>query len=155
FQSSRCSGIKLVIVVTSVRGADNAVNQSTADVIVYEGASVTLNCTYKTTYPNHFLFWYIQYPNDSPKLLQRAVENPKTNHPVFRLSAEPNKDNKRVDLELSSAEVTDSAVYYCALRPTVTGNSLTLYKNLTLGIMLKVLRRDSMPVWTKVQRLYL
>ena len=47
-----------------------------------------------------------------------------------RFSAGLSDGNKRVDLEISSAALTDSALYYCAVRPTVTGNTHTLYKNL-------------------------
>ncbi|XP_072560112.1 uncharacterized protein [Paramormyrops kingsleyae] len=101
-----------------------------------EGENITLSCNYSSS--GDYIQWYRQYPRSAPEFLISVTEySPKTNHPVFRLSAEPNKDNKRVDLELSSAEVTDSAVYYCALRPTVTGNSLTLYKNLTACVKSK------------------
>ncbi|KAL0201032.1 hypothetical protein M9458_004219, partial [Cirrhinus mrigala] len=43
-----------------------------------------------------------------------------------RFTPRINKSAKLVDLEISSVAVTDSAVYYCALRPTVTGNKATL-----------------------------
>ena len=36
----------------------------------------------------------------------------------------------KIHMIISSAAVTDSAVYYCAVKPTVTGNYTTLYKNL-------------------------
>ncbi len=45
------------------------------------------------------------------------------------LTAAADKAAKNMTLTISSTEVIDSAVYYCALVPTVTGNTTTLYKN--------------------------
>ena len=67
------------------------------------------------------LQWYRQYPNSIPEFLYLIYEVGSSLGKVPRLTPSINKEGKRVFLELSSAEASDSAVYYCALRPTVTG----------------------------------
>ncbi|XP_048846062.1 uncharacterized protein LOC125717129 [Brienomyrus brachyistius] len=92
--------------------AEDAVNQSTVDVIVYEGESVILNCTYVTDRVP-FLFWYIQYPNDSPKHLLRAVDTPPDLKDKFHAILD--KNVKTAPLTVQNVQLSDSAVYYCAL----------------------------------------
>ncbi|KAJ8270253.1 hypothetical protein GJAV_G00112150 [Gymnothorax javanicus] len=60
-----------------------------------------------------------QNPNLSS--LSSSLE-PKTEKCKNQLTVKHNTSSSEVHLELSSAKVTDSAVYYCALQPTVTGN---------------------------------
>ncbi|KAK7163306.1 hypothetical protein R3I93_007370 [Phoxinus phoxinus] len=100
---------------------------------VTEGETVILSCKYDVSAQN--LLWYRQYPGSGLEYLLLVVESSKktviyANPPIPRLDGKMNMGDKKVDLEISSAEVTDSAVYYCALRPTVTENMITLYKNL-------------------------
>uniref|UniRef100_A0A3B3Q537 T-cell receptor alpha/delta variable 14.0 n=1 Tax=Paramormyrops kingsleyae TaxID=1676925 RepID=A0A3B3Q537_9TELE len=95
-----------------------------------QGENITLSCNYSTS--DDYIHWYRQYSRSAPEYLLHIIERSgKVQNAKPRMSAKVDKDNKRVDLELSSTEVTDSAVYYCALRPTVTGNSPMLYKNMT------------------------
>lgn len=105
--------------------------QPAGDVVAAEGDTLTLNCTFETSY-TPYLYWYKQEVNSFPKyMLKRysATADATDNAPEFskdRFDAELKKDKKEVHLQISSAAVSDSAVYYCALRPTVTGNSKTL-----------------------------
>uniref|UniRef100_A0A673LWW6 Ig-like domain-containing protein n=1 Tax=Sinocyclocheilus rhinocerous TaxID=307959 RepID=A0A673LWW6_9TELE len=101
------------------------------------GSTVTLSCSYSSA---QSLQWYRQYPGSAPQflvLIMESVKETKTSDvdPRFstklRKEKQATKEIKRVDLIISSAAVSDSALYYCALRPTVTGNTRTLYKNLT------------------------
>ncbi|KAI5615401.1 hypothetical protein C0J50_10767, partial [Silurus asotus] len=98
---------------------------------VDEGENVTLSCKYKTSATNPDLHWYRQQPKSTPVfLLYIDLYGSKTNPMPPRLDVKIDKTNKEVDLIISSAAVSDSALYYCALRPTVTGNPAALYKNL-------------------------
>uniref|UniRef100_A0A3Q1HEY5 Ig-like domain-containing protein n=1 Tax=Anabas testudineus TaxID=64144 RepID=A0A3Q1HEY5_ANATE len=112
------------------KGEDKVI-QTTGDVTATEGDAVTLNCTFETSY-TAYLFWYKQEKNNFPKyILQRDTIGTKDNAPEFNKQRfDAAIKDKSVPLKIQKLHVSDSAVYYCALRPTVTGNSKTLYKNL-------------------------
>ena len=112
---------------------EDDITASSAEVFSSEGRSVTLSCNYSNKAEN--LQWYRQDPGSAPQFLllitqstSPTVVNATPPHP--RLTVKLNNERNRVDLQISSAAVSDSAVYYCALQPTVTGNTKTLYKNL-------------------------
>uniref|UniRef100_A0AAV2JZG5 Immunoglobulin V-set domain-containing protein n=1 Tax=Knipowitschia caucasica TaxID=637954 RepID=A0AAV2JZG5_KNICA len=69
---------------------------------------------------------------DSPKyMMQRTTFGSGSNSPEFdesKFGAE--LVGNSLSLKMEPVDVTDSAVYYCALRPTLTGNTNTLNKNL-------------------------
>ncbi|KAJ4922403.1 hypothetical protein JOQ06_022956 [Pogonophryne albipinna] len=111
------------------KGQDT-VTQTTGEVSATEGDTVTLDCKFKTS-NTAYLFWYKQEVNGYPKYMLMRYSDIGVNAAEFqkdRFDATLNKTS--VPLQISSAALTDSAVYYCALQPTVTGNTNTLYKNL-------------------------
>uniref|UniRef100_A0A8D0CQ04 Ig-like domain-containing protein n=1 Tax=Sander lucioperca TaxID=283035 RepID=A0A8D0CQ04_SANLU len=87
----------------------------TGDVINTEGETVTLGCTFETTL-SHTLFWYKQEVNDYPKYMLKSFSNKAENAPGFqkdRFDATINKTS--VPLKIQKLQLSDSAVYYCAL----------------------------------------
>uniref|UniRef100_A0A3P9L375 Ig-like domain-containing protein n=1 Tax=Oryzias latipes TaxID=8090 RepID=A0A3P9L375_ORYLA len=111
------------------KGEDKVI-QPGGEVIAAEGDSFTLNCTFETIDKSAYLFWYKQEVNRKPPefLVSHSSSGTKGNEKVKELKIQV--ENKQINLKISSAAVTDSAVYYCAVEPTVTGNNKTLYKNL-------------------------
>ncbi|KAF4089742.1 hypothetical protein AMELA_G00070500 [Ameiurus melas] len=106
--------------------------------IVDEGNNVTLSCRYKgSASVNNYLHWYREYPKSTPEFLLYISQSGSLNSNMPpRMSAEVNGD--KVHLLIAFAAVSDSALYYCALAPTVTGNPSALFKNIeTLLIYLK------------------
>ncbi|XP_071218840.1 uncharacterized protein [Salvelinus alpinus] len=106
-----------------------------SEVNVLQGTDITLSCNYKGNIFN--LQWYRQYPGSRPVcllLIQQSgmyVQNTSITTP--RHTGRLNEEKTRVDLMISSVELEDSALYHCALQPTVTGNPDTLYKNLSIN----------------------
>ena len=112
------------------KGEDRVI-QPTGDVIATEGHTVTLGCTFETSDTLAYLYWYKQEAKDYPKYMLKRYSNTEDNAPEFQKDRFDAKINETsVPLKIQKLQLSDSAVYYCALQPTVTGNSKTLYKNL-------------------------
>ncbi|XP_030606938.1 immunoglobulin kappa light chain-like [Archocentrus centrarchus] len=109
---------------------EDKVMQPAGDVTAAEGDTVTLGCTYETTASYSYLFWYKQEAKDFPNyVLQRGTTGTADNAPKFpkdKFNAELNKTS--VPLKIQKLQLSDSAVYYCALRPTALtfGNPIRL-----------------------------
>ncbi|CAI5676912.1 unnamed protein product [Oreochromis niloticus] len=100
------------------------------EVFSVEGSTVTLSYRLsREVKTNDYFFWYRQYPGKPPEILISHSASGvigTENIPGLKIQVE----GTEIKMSISSAAVTDSAVYYCAVRPTVTGNTKTLYKNL-------------------------
>uniref|UniRef100_A0AAZ3S9R9 Ig-like domain-containing protein n=1 Tax=Oncorhynchus tshawytscha TaxID=74940 RepID=A0AAZ3S9R9_ONCTS len=111
--------------------------------VASERDRVTLFCNYTSS--GVTLLWYRQHPKSAPQLLVMEYADIT---PGFTLNHD--KNAKRTDLKISSAEVTDSAKYYCALMPTVTGNPETLFQK--IGTEMAPHQTGSLP--TSLERQY-
>uniref|UniRef100_A0A8C2PQ57 T-cell receptor alpha/delta variable 25.0.3 n=1 Tax=Cyprinus carpio TaxID=7962 RepID=A0A8C2PQ57_CYPCA len=91
-----------------------------------EGDIISLSCSYSSA---RSLFWYHQYPGSAPEFLflilhatGEVLQKSKTVDQDPRFSAKLNEKKTHVDLEISSAKVIDSALYYCALESSLVSS---------------------------------
>ncbi|KAG9331220.1 hypothetical protein JZ751_019733 [Albula glossodonta] len=70
--------------------------------------------------------WYRQYPGSKPEFRILILEAKDGEVTERGLTVEHERKSKRVHLKLSSVKVTDSALYYCALQPTLHSESVFL-----------------------------
>ncbi|TRZ04261.1 hypothetical protein DNTS_029945 [Danionella cerebrum] len=93
-----------------------------------EGTSVIISCTYETSDSSPYLFWYQQTMNRSPKYMMSIFSTTvlKDDFVEERFQVNYDKSSKSVPLTIKNLHISDSAVYYCALRPTETQRHHTL-----------------------------
>ncbi|KAF7641296.1 hypothetical protein LDENG_00285650, partial [Lucifuga dentata] len=90
--------------------------------VTLEGSTVTLSYKYsRAAALNDYFLWYRQYPGEAPEFLVSHLASGTTGTTTnSRLTPRINEKKTQMGLELPSLAASDSAVYYCAVRPTVT-----------------------------------
>uniref|UniRef100_A0AAY5EES5 Ig-like domain-containing protein n=1 Tax=Electrophorus electricus TaxID=8005 RepID=A0AAY5EES5_ELEEL len=111
----------------SYHGSDEITPYS-AVVTANVGDNVILSCNYSSYVSS--LHWYRQYLRLPPQflILEYSGSISEANPPVPGISVTHRKESTSVHLNISSTAVSDSALYYCAMQPTVTGSLSLLYK---------------------------
>uniref|UniRef100_A0A674F3J1 Ig-like domain-containing protein n=1 Tax=Salmo trutta TaxID=8032 RepID=A0A674F3J1_SALTR len=96
---------------------EEVVDQPSGQVTAIEGELVTL-----ININNLYLFWYKHEVNGFPKFMLGRFSFGSTNATGYeeRFDAHLDKNSKSVPLMIQRLQLSDSAVYYCALKPTVT-----------------------------------
>ncbi|XP_038400068.1 T-cell receptor alpha chain C region isoform X3 [Canis lupus familiaris] len=127
------SGIVIVLVFMLGQIHGDSVKQMEGQVTLSEEASLTINCTFSTsTTPT--LFWYVQYLGEGPQILLKALrDKEKGSNKGFEATLDIS--SKSFHLKKGSVQMSDSAVYYCALRRGSGNYKYTFGK----GTKLKVL----------------
>uniref|UniRef100_A0A9L0IPT2 Ig-like domain-containing protein n=1 Tax=Equus asinus TaxID=9793 RepID=A0A9L0IPT2_EQUAS len=85
-----------------------------------EGATVTLDCWYQTSWSTYYIFWYKQLPSGEMIFLIRQGSSSQ-NAKNGRYSISLQKAAKFITLTISSLQLEDSAKYFCALVNTHDG----------------------------------
>ena len=111
----------IVFVFAACRAKKDSVHQTESLVVGTEGESVTLVCEYETTDERSYLLWYKQQQNNIPdNLLGRGKYDTGNNGTEFSERFHSTFSSSSIPLTIQNLQVSDSAVYYCALKPTVT-----------------------------------
>ncbi|KTF77990.1 hypothetical protein cypCar_00041881 [Cyprinus carpio] len=111
----RC--VLLILITVPGIFADSIEPKDKDNIISKEGESVTLSCTYDTSSNNILLYWYRQYPNKDPQyLLYKGARSWSNNRNTADRRFQSITSESSTELTTDSVTLSDSALYYCALR---------------------------------------
>uniref|UniRef100_A0A8C1YEZ1 Ig-like domain-containing protein n=1 Tax=Cyprinus carpio TaxID=7962 RepID=A0A8C1YEZ1_CYPCA len=86
------------------------------DIIRRERESVTMSCTYDSSSSTVMLYWYRQYLNREPQFLLRKGARSWSGEDIPDRRFQTTTSQSSTELTITSATLSDSALYYCALR---------------------------------------
>uniref|UniRef100_A0A8C4S3A5 Ig-like domain-containing protein n=1 Tax=Erpetoichthys calabaricus TaxID=27687 RepID=A0A8C4S3A5_ERPCA len=127
----KCYRMGFIILLYSLKCYGDSVTNTEKDVSSREGRAVTLNCSYSTTDSYPILNWYRRYPNQAMQFIlykgaRSSSANYKADFAHARFSSTTGQYSTQ--LQISDLSLSDSAIYYCALRPTVLYSAQALNK---------------------------
>uniref|UniRef100_A0A8C1YEY1 Ig-like domain-containing protein n=3 Tax=Cyprinus carpio TaxID=7962 RepID=A0A8C1YEY1_CYPCA len=92
-------------------------NDKDTNMMKTEGESVTLSCTYDTSSSYVYLYWYRQYPNREPQfLLWKGARSYSSYKDIPDPHFQSATSQTSTELTIATVTLSDSALYYCALR---------------------------------------
>ncbi len=97
-----------------------------------EEERVTLSCTYDTSSDYVYLYWYRQYLNREPEyLLRKGARSRSSYEDIPDRRFQSTTSDTSTELIIKSVTLSDSALYYCALRVAAQWYKMPekLYKN--------------------------
>ncbi|MBN3276822.1 TVA1 protein, partial [Polyodon spathula] len=100
----------------------DTVTQPSNLTLIKETGDTTIHCKYDfKSGSTPYLFWYIQDPNQDPQLILNEYSQQEEIPPRFqnRFSVSHDNTEKTFHLNITAAVLSDSATYFCALRPTL------------------------------------
>ncbi|XP_042557047.1 T cell receptor alpha chain MC.7.G5-like [Dipodomys spectabilis] len=110
-----------------VNSQQKEVEQHPESLSVPEGATASLNCTYKNSAYQYFM-WYRQYSGKGPKLLASTYSNGDKDEGKFTVHL--NKASLYLSLHIRNSQLSDPATYLCAMSTQCSPNTCSLHPNL-------------------------
>ncbi len=127
-------GLYSAFLFTGLVSGDSIEPDKEKNVITRETEAVKLSCSYSATSNDVRLYWYRQYPNGEPMFLAykgaRSLSAAETTDDRFHATT----SQTSTELTITDVRLSDSALYYCALRLVAQWYKTwdMLYKNLKL-----------------------
>ncbi|XDV27600.1 hypothetical protein PO909_031104 [Leuciscus waleckii] len=109
--------ILILIVGTGLVTGDNIEPDKGTEKNSKETETVKLSCSYSTSGEYIYLYWYRQYPNKEPQyLLYKGARSASAYEDTSDDRFQSTASQTSTELTITDVRLSDSALYYCALR---------------------------------------